>query len=56
MDDKLLAIVAELTTRVTQLEQEVLKLKEGYSVEGVYLDGSPDYVKKFVNLDKGGNS
>lgn len=45
----------KLTLRVNELENEVNELKKGSLGTGVYLDGSPDYVKDYINkTDKEG--
>lgn len=41
----------KLTLRVNELEQEVKNLKEGSLGTGVYLDGTPDYVKDYINKE-----
>ena len=44
-EDQMSKIVAE----VNELEKEVNELKKGSLGTGVYLDGSPDYVKDYKN-------
>jgi hypothetical protein len=47
--DMLAALVATLTGKVNALTQEVENLKKTISLDGVYLDGVPDYVKDYIN-------
>lgn len=43
--------VDKLILRVNELEKQVEVLKNSSSVTGVYLDGSPDYVKEYINKE-----
>ena len=47
----LLEKVDKLILRVNELETEVNNLKEGSSGTGVYLDGSPEYVKEYISKE-----
>ena len=46
--------VDKLTLRLNELEKLVIALKEGSLGTGVYLDGSPEYVKDYINGNKEG--
>lgn len=37
--------------RINELEKEVENLKKGSLGTGVYLDGTPDYVKDYINKE-----
>lgn len=52
--DKVTEMLTALNERVTKLEERIAHLEEGMAAEGVYLDGSPQYVREFVNNEKGG--
>lgn len=41
----------KLILRVNDLEKEVKDLKDGSLGTGVYLDGTPDYVKEYINKE-----
>ena len=41
----------KLLLRVNELEKEVQELKKGSLGTGVYLDGTPDYVKDYINKE-----
>lgn len=44
--------IANLTNLVTELTARVTKLEQTNSVDGVYLDGVPDYVRMYVSEPK----
>ena len=37
--------------RINELEKEVEELKKGLLGTGVYLDGTPDFVKDYINKE-----
>ena len=41
----------KLVLRVNELEKQVEELKKGSLGTGVYLDGTPDYVKDYINKE-----
>lgn len=43
--------VDKLILRVNELETEVNNLKKGSLGTGVYLDGSPEYVKEYISKE-----
>lgn len=43
--------IDKLILRVNELEKEVESLKKGSLGTGVYLDGTPDYVKDYINKE-----
>jgi len=43
--------VDKLVLRVNELETEVNNLKKGSLGTGVYLDGSPEYVKEYISKE-----
>ncbi len=58
MKEKDNEIVKELTEkldkailRINNLEKEVEELKKGSLGTGVYLDGTPDFVKDYINKE-----
>ena len=55
MDEKelieLIEKIDKLTLRVNELEKEIEELKKGSLGTGVYLDGTPEYVKDYINKD-----
>ena len=48
---ELIEKIDKLTLRVNELEKEVAELKEGSLGSGVYLDGTPDYVRDYINKE-----
>ena len=48
---ELIEKIDKLTLRVNELEKEVTELKEGSLGSGVYLDGTPDYVRDYINKE-----
>ena len=58
MKEKDNEIIKELTEkldkailRINNLEKEVEELKKGSLGTGVYLDGTPDFVKDYINKE-----
>lgn len=54
MEEKLKELtekIDKLVLRVNELEKEVETLKKGSLGTGVYLDGTPDYVKDYINKE-----
>lgn len=49
---KLLADVAELKVKNTDLNKRVKELEEGSIGTGVYLEGCPDYAKEYITEKK----
>lgn len=45
---KVLAEIAELKLKNTDLEKRVKELEEGSMTTGVYLEGCPDYAKDYI--------
>ena len=43
--------VDKLTLKVIELEKELLDLKNGSLGTGVYLDGTPDYVRDYISKE-----
>jgi len=43
--------VDKLTLQVLELEKQLLELKNGSLGTGVYLDGTPDYVKEYISKE-----
>lgn len=41
----------KLVLRINELEKELKELKEGSLGTGVYLDGTPDYVKDYISKE-----
>lgn len=52
--EKLAELVITLNERVTKMEERMSRLEEVKDTEGVYLDGSPAYVRDFVNKESEG--
>lgn len=50
-EEELMEKIDKLTLRVNELEKEVEELKKGSLGTGVYLDGTPDYVKDYINKE-----
>ena len=44
--------ISDLLVRVAALEAKVAKLEMSVAVDGIYVDGSPDYVRDFVAEEK----
>ena len=54
MEEKLKEItekVDKLTLKVIELEKEIIDLRNGSLGTGVYLDGTPDYVKEYISKE-----
>ena len=54
MEDKIKELtekVDKLTLTVNELEKRIHDLETGSLGTGVYLDGTPDYVKEYINKD-----
>ena len=54
MDTDVLELIEKLdklTLKVVELEKEINNLKNGSLGTGVYLDGSPDYVKDYISRE-----
>lgn len=51
-NEKLLEMVSNLTAQVTDLQERIKKLEQNISVDGIYLDGAPDYVKMYATADR----
>lgn len=54
MEEKLKELtekIDKLILRVNELEKEIENLKKGSLGTGVYLDGTPDYVKDYINKE-----
>ncbi|MBR1386437.1 MAG: hypothetical protein IJ568_06375 [Bacilli bacterium] len=54
MEDKikeLMETVDKLNLKITELEKRVHDLETGSIGTGVYLDGTPDYVKEYINKE-----
>ena len=49
--EELMEKIDKLILRVNELEKEVEELKKGSLGTGVYLDGTPDYVKDYINKE-----
>jgi hypothetical protein len=51
--EKLISVVADLSSLVIELTKrlEVLESKTNY--DGVYLDGTPDYVREYIEKEGG---
>lgn len=47
--------VARLNGVVQELEKRMTALEKQYSADGVYLDGTPDYVKMYLEEGSGIN-
>ena len=43
--------VDKLTLKIIELEKELINLKNGSLGTGVYLDGTPDYVKEYISKE-----
>ena len=43
--------VDKLTLQVLELEKQLLELKNGSLGTGVYLDGTPEYVKEYISKE-----
>lgn len=43
--------VDKLTLKVIELEKEISDLKNGSLGTGVYLDGTPEYVKDYISKE-----
>ena len=43
--------VDKLTLKVIELETEIINLKNGSLGTGVYLDGTPDYVRDYISKE-----
>lgn len=43
--------VDKLALQVLELEKQLLELKNGSLGTGVYLDGTPDYVKEYISKE-----
>lgn len=43
--------VDKLTLKVIELEKEIVDLKNGSLGTGVYLDGTPEYVKDYISKE-----
>ena len=43
--------VDKLTLKVIELEKQLLDLKNGSLGTGVYLDGTPEYVKEYISKE-----
>lgn len=43
--------VDKLTLKVIELEKEIADLKNGSLGTGVYLDGTPEYVKDYISKE-----
>lgn len=55
---KLLLEINTLSLKVRELEEELIKLRDGELGTGVYLEGCPDYAKDYIiatNKKEGGN-
>ena len=50
-EEELMEKIDKLILRVNELEKEVEELKKGSLGTGVYLDGTPDYVKDYINKE-----
>jgi hypothetical protein len=50
--EELLERVNKLTLRVQSLEEQVLALQNGEYGSGVYLEGAPTIVQKYVNAQR----
>lgn len=48
MDAKFIEEINELKLRVLTLEEEIKALKEENAGNGVFLNGSPEYVREFL--------
>lgn len=54
MEEKLKELtekIDKLVLRINELEKEIENLKKGSLGTGVYLDGTPDYVKDYINKE-----
>ena len=54
MEEKLKGLtekIDKLVLRINELEKEIEDLKKGSLGTGVYLDGTPDYVKDYINKE-----
>lgn len=43
--------VDKITLKIIELEKELIDLKNGSLGTGVYLDGTPDYVKEYISKE-----
>lgn len=51
MEKDLIETLDKLTLRLNDLEKRIEDLEKGSLGTGVYLDGSPDYVKDYINKE-----
>jgi cell division protein FtsB len=54
MEDKIKELtekVDKLTLTINELEKRIHELETGSLGTGVYLDGTPDYVKEYINRE-----
>ena len=52
--DELVEIVAKQTTLITELTNRVVQLEGNSSVDGVFYDGTPAYVRDYFNKEREG--
>lgn len=54
MEDKIIELTEKLdklVLKINELEKEIQDLKSGSLGTGVYLDGTPEYVKDYINKE-----
>lgn len=52
---KLIAVVADLSSLVLELTTRLEKLEQKTNYDGVYMEGTPAYVKEYVERGGKGN-
>jgi hypothetical protein len=52
--ERLIAVVADLSSLVIELSIRLERLEEQTNYDGVYMEGTPDYVKEYIG--KGGKA